>query len=359
MERHRGDGTFFQRGGIWYSQVYVDGKPSQKSTGERDERKARKVHETRVAQARLGQLPRASSATIKDLVEQVREDAKLRNLRSAPTREYLLVHLRDFFGASTRLERVTTDRVERFKVFQINSEGYSYSTVRQDCSMLSLGYRLAVRNLGFDQRLIPLIEPPPSEDNVRQGFIYEDEMQALVGALGGDHGDLVEWLFYSSWRKGTAQRIEWRDHFPRDGSLLIRPEIEKTKKPRPIPIAGKLVAIFERRLQKRRLDCPFIFHHQGRPIGDFRKRWRSGLRAAGLPETLIPHDLRRSGIKWMSDVGKMDTPDIMAFSGHRTISTFLRYNIRDLDGLRAAAEGAAARAEGVGHGGRRRQKRRG
>jgi hypothetical protein len=48
-------------------------------------------------------------------------------------------------------------------------------------------------------------------------------------------------------------------------------------------IVGELAEIIERRLKMRRLDCPYIFHADGRPIGDFRKRWRKGARPSGFP----------------------------------------------------------------------------
>jgi hypothetical protein len=33
--------------------------------------------------------------------------------------------------------------------------------------------------------------------------------------------------------------------------------------------------------RKRRLDCPSIFHHKGKPLGDLRKRWKRSYVAAG------------------------------------------------------------------------------
>ena len=107
---------------------------------------------------------------------------------------------------------------------------------------------------------------------------------------------------------------------------------------------GELAAVIDRRLATRRLDCGFIFHRGGEPIGDFREVWKRACAAIGLPGRLV-HDLGRSGVKHVIDSGN-DPHTVMAFSGHRTLSMLRRYHIIDIDDLRrAAARASAHRAE--------------
>jgi hypothetical protein len=82
-----------------------------------------------------------------------------------------------------------------------------------------------------------------------------------------------------------------------------------------LPLDGELTAIIERRLAKRRLDCLYIFHRSGQPIGDFRKAWKTACKAIGLPDRIV-HDLRRSGVKHLIDAGN-DPHTVMAFSLRR------------------------------------------
>jgi integrase len=103
----------------------------------------------------------------------------------------------------------------------------------------------------------------------------------------------------------------------------------------------------ERRLRARRLDCPLIFHRDGRPMGEFRKAWATACRAAGLATTEERHgrtiirparrvyDLRRTAARNMRRAGVHETT-IMAITGHRTRSMFDRYNIVDERDLRDA-----------------------
>lgn len=102
-----------------------------------------------------------------------------------------------------------------------------------------------------------------------------------------------------------------------------------------LPVEGELAGIIDPRLVARRLDCPYIFHRDGEPIGDFRKPWAKACTAIGLPDRIV-HDLRRSGVKHLIGAG-VDPHTVMAFSGHRTPSMLQRYHIIALDDLRTAA----------------------
>ena len=109
--------------------------------------------------------------------------------------------------------------------------------------------------------------------------------------------------------------VEWRDYFPSEGTIRLRPEHSKSKHGRVLPLVGDLAAVIERRVEQRRLDVPFIFHRNGKPIGDFRKAWEKACTSIGLSGRIV-HDLRRSGVRHLIHAG-VDPHTVMAFSGHR------------------------------------------
>jgi integrase len=73
-------------------------------------------------------------------------------------------------------------------------------------------------------------------------------------------------------------------------------KIAKNKKDRSFPIVGTLMDVIERRQKLRRLDCPYVFHRNGKPIRSFRKAFKAAAKEVGH-DGLLPHDMRRSAIR--------------------------------------------------------------
>jgi integrase len=126
--------------------------------------------------------------------------------------------------------------------------------------------------------------------------------------------------------------------------VRLRPELSKNKDGRLLPLQHELLEIIERAKQNRRLDCPFVFHLDGQPIGDFRESWKTACKKAGLADILV-HDLRRSAVRNMIRAGIRENV-AMALSGHKTRSVFDRYNIVSEGDLANAAERLQAHLEG-------------
>jgi integrase len=206
--------------------------------------------------------------------------------------------------------------------------------------VIDRAFRLAVKKKLLSHRSRPEIEKPADDPSrVRKGFFTREQVESLCGHLPQQLADLVLFLFFSAWRVGEARRMEWKHYAREDAAISLPAEFSKNKRPRLLPITGELATIIERRLKARRFDCPYIFHRDGRRIGDFRKLWVKACAAIGVSGRIV-HDLRRSGVKHLIDSG-VDPHTVMAFSGHRTPSMLRRYHIIDLDDLRRAAERAS------------------
>jgi len=184
-------------------------------------------------------------------------------------------------------------------------------------------------------------------ENARQGFLSRADFEALLAQLTDeDVRDFVEWFWWTGMRPGEIRQLTWAMLDRETWSLHVDPKAAKIGKGRTIPLEGPRRQIIERRLRARRFDCSLIFHRTskgqpGQPVKDFVRQWRAALKVAGLPAGLLPYDLRRSALRNMIR-GGTDFTVAMRISGHRTRSTFDRYNIVPEEDLRAAVTRTAA-----------------
>jgi integrase len=92
-------------------------------------------------------------------------------------------------------------------------------------------------------------------------------------------------------------------------------------------LRGELRGLIERRWNDLRLDCPYLFHREGQPIGDFRKAWRAACRNAGVAGRWL-HDLRRSTVRNLTRAG---TPEKIAMVFTGRVSRFAPFRYASYD----------------------------
>ena len=375
----RGDGRIYQKPGtrFWHMAYYVDGREVSESTRETDEERARRVLQKRLEAARrgeavphesrvmLGRVPKCESCGVlllagrahkpdcstpdrqpaeheatDTLVGMLLTDYAVKERRSLATVCYPLRHVVDYFGAHAKAVSITGDRVQRY-IHARRLDGASTASINMEVQLLCRAFTLAMKAHRLAAHRRPQVDRlPADESRVRRGFFSREEMESLAKRLPDAIGDLVRFLFFSAWRVGEVRTLEWRDYERSEGVIRLRPERSKNRHGRVLPVdRGELADVIARRWQARRLDCPFIFHRNGRRIGDFRKLWAKACTELGLAGRIV-HDLRRSGVRHLIR-GGVPPHTVMAFSGHRTASMLKRYDIIDVDDLRRAAERAS------------------
>jgi integrase len=108
-------------------------------------------------------------------------------------------------------------------------------------------------------------------------------------------------------------------------------------------LEGDLAELIDRRWEARLFAhdtnpgvAVFVFHRDGKPVGDFKKSWATACGTAGVPDKLF-HDLRRTAARNMVRAAVPERV-AMAVTGHVTRSMFDRYNIVNEEDLRLAAQ---------------------
>ena len=335
-----GDGGLFIRRGVWYAQHYHHGRRLRESlkTGSRAVAERRLAALRRQRERGIYQDPTARRVTVDELLDDLVVHLEVRKAAGLAKARSTLKAVREELGhlAARELE---TAAVERAAMAWLRA-GKASATVNRRLELLRQAYRLAARRTPPKVGAIPHV-PLLKVSNARQGFLSGEQIARLLEALpDADLRDFVEWFGWTGMRPGEIRQLTWPMVDLEAKTLQLDPKAAKTRKGRVIALEGALLAIIQRRLARRRLGCPLVFHREskgkaGQPVRDYRRAFAAAVKAAGLRRGLVPYDLRRSALRNMIRAG-VDVSVAMKISGHRTRSTFDRYNIVDEQDVRAA-----------------------
>lgn len=342
----RGDGWLLNRRGVWYACTWQNGRPVRESlkTRDRDEAQVKLLQLRRKRE--LGQYvaPKARRLTVGQLLDDLLLDMEVRAIAALPKIRSTMKALRAEFGRrpAVALDTASVQRAQKAWL----AAGKAPATINRRCELLRQAYRRAARHQPPKVAQVPYIPLLPAR-NARQGFVAPGDFERLVRAVQNpDIRDFVEWCGWTGMRPGEVRQLTWEMVDLEAGVVRLSDYAAKTRRSRAVALTAELEAIVKRRLKARRLGCPLVFHRQargrpGQPVRDYRKAWREALVRARLPLTLLPYDLRRSALRNMVRAG-VDVTVAMKISGHRTRSTFDRYNIVSEDDVRAALERTAS-----------------
>ena len=327
----RGLGRVFKRGEIFWISYCHRGREYRETTRSNRESDARRLLKKRLGEIGRGKLvgPTEERVTFEDIASDYLRDHTLKGGRSIRQANPRVAHLRRYFGLDRAVD-ITTARIRVYMEARLE-EGATPATVNRDLAALGRMFSLAVQAVRLNAR--PHIPRLP-EGQPRQGFLEYSEYLSIRAHLPPTYQDVLDFGYYSGWRRGEIVKLEWKDVDRGAGVIRLRPELSKNKDGRVLALSSLLRDLIERRWQSRALGCLFVFHVNGRPVGDWRKSWKRACEAAGLPGKLF-HDLRRTVVRNLVRAG---VPERVAMSvtGHKTRSVFDRYNIVSESDLKQA-----------------------
>jgi integrase len=143
-------------------------------------------------------------------------------------------------------------------------------------------------------------------------------------------------------RFGEIRSLAWAN--VKGDVIELEAAHSKNGEGRAIPMVGAdLAGILARRKQARNVKrdgtttiAALIFHHNGNPIVDIRKAWKTACKKAGVPNLLF-HDLRRVAVTALDRAG-VPREVAMRISGHKSQSMYSRYRIVPDKDVREALE---------------------
>lgn len=333
MKHYRGLGGTYKRGKIWWVHYSVRSVVHRESSKSRDEKDAIKLLKTRIGDAANGKSlsNKRESVTLRDLLDALRSDYEV-NHCSLVTLDRAEPYLTGYFKEKTRALDLTLLKLKDYVAHRAaqpvkrNKKTPSNSTINQELRLLRRAFHLLVEGKTLSSDDVPKMPMLP-EAPARQGFVDPAEFAALLEEMPEHLRDPISFLYLSGWRKGEMKTLEWRDVDFDAQRIVLRAERSKNGEQRTLKLFGELLAIIERAKERRSLSIPFVFHHNRRPIGDFRNALANACDAVGLGK-VMPHDFRRSAVRNMIRSG-VNQAVAMRMSGHKDPSVFARYNVID------------------------------
>lgn len=316
-------------------QWYENGRARQQSTKETDRKRALKKLAETVQAAERKASSDGSKLLVRDLLNDLlAEYARLGRRSLYDTKIRVEGKLMEHFGAMRAID-VTEREINAF-IDRHRSE-LSNATINRYLSALRTGYSIARRQGLLDY--CPHI-PKLREDNIRQGFITQQQYETLRAALP-DHLRAVFVVgYHTGARRGELLRIRIADVDFAAKEIKIPGRSTKNAKPKTIPVYGDMAAALQMQIAWVRSHwprCPWLFVWRGKRLLSLtQKAWRTATKAAGVPG-LIFHDLRRSAIRNMEQAG-IPRSVAMAISGHKREDVYRRYDIVNDRDIQAAAQ---------------------
>ena len=186
---------------------------------------------------------RSGALTFDALAAWYLDDYTVRRLRTLDTARGRVANLRATFGG-WRAPAITTEAIRRYQRTR-RAGGAAAATVNRETSALSRMLQLAVRGGQLAQR--PVFPERLDEQGPRQGFFEHEEYQAVRRYLPPPYQDILDFAYYSGWRKREMLELPWREVDQAGGVIRLSPQRSKTRVGRVLPISAPIAAVLARR----------------------------------------------------------------------------------------------------------------
>jgi integrase len=241
-------------------------------------------------------------------------------------------HIIPFFGGM-KAHEVGTDAISKY-VKQRRAAKAEHATINRELAVLRRMFRLAFNHEPQLVTSVPKIIRL-KENKPREGFCEDDQYEALIRATD------ELWLkgilatgYTFAFRRGELLSMRVKQIDLTRQTIKLAPGTTKNNEARTIVMTDEVFDLISQCVAGKGKN-DFVFTRGSAPVLNFRGAW-DALCVKADCEGLLFHDLRRSGVRNLINVG-VDEKTAMLISGHKTRSVFQRYNIRNEDDLRDAA----------------------
>src|SRR5512139_1530093 len=261
-------GTIYRRKNIYWVKYYRNGKPYYESTHSEKREVAKKLLQKREGEIAKGEIPgiRFDKVRFDELAEDFLTDYRINGKRTLDKATCSVKHLSKTFGGMS-ITAITTAKIKEY-VDSRMMEDRSNASINRELAALKRIFHLAAQCTPPKVGLVPYI-PMLKESNTRKGFFEHHEFLALRDALPSHLKPLVTFAYHTGWRLGEIRKLTWDKIDLKLGIIRLDPGETKNDEARTIYLFDELITLMKELHSNRRLGCPFVFHLEGKPIGEF------------------------------------------------------------------------------------------
>ncbi len=246
--------------------------------------------------------------------------------------------LRRHFG-NLKASKILPSDIERFqqkRLKETSRRGIPTrpATINREFALMRRAFNLAIRDelvLRNPCKGIPMLP----EQNKRDRTLSSEEYRKLFEELHEPIRSIVLVAYHTGMRINEILTLTWDKVNMKEEHVDLGYADTKTKQKRRIFLTDEVKSVLIEASKMRSLSHKFVFiYNDGRPVRSIRTAFKNACKRADIAGFVI-HDLRHCFVTNMRKAGVHDSV-IMAQTGHKTMSMFLRYNsVDESDGKEA------------------------
>ncbi len=318
-------------GKAYWIEYYINGRRKRERIGpnkEAAEQRLREVLKLRTEERYIDKDP-AARLTLGELCKWYLDLPEVKAKDSYDRDKYFITHLKRLLGEETRVKDITPGKMEGYQRTRLAEPSPAHPgknitpcEVNKEITALKVISNRAVRHGKLKLNPIAQVKRLP-ENNIRQRILTYEEFTALLNACEPHLKPIVQTAYHMGMRKDEIVRLTWPEVDLRKGFIRLPAERTKTDSPRIIPLHPEVKATLEK--LPRPIHTDRVFLRYGQPFDEIKHSFQSACEKAKIEDFMF-HDLRHCALNNLRKAGN-DFFQIMAMSGHKTISVFKRYNL--------------------------------
>lgn len=339
-----------RRGDTWHVRFSVPGRGQvERSTGSGDARQARVVARRIWLEAQKNPPAKRNQAVAEPLKLTIARwlASKQRDGTSSQWVETITIYARAYWLSRWQSIRdVTGDAVARY-IDDRRATGVTDSTIRKELSALS-----GLLKWALDEHLIDVLPawkaPRGKSSRGESVSLSPAEVEAVIALLPtrADHPkgypcrEMIVIAYELALRLGTLTRLRWQDVDLERRELTIRPEVDKARFARTLPLTSCAVEV----LSSLRADVACdgtIFRRCDLRVTIRDAMLRAGIDADRVRRCQPMHVWRHSRLSILASQPQVNLAALRYLAGHKQLATTDRYVHSTVDDTRALLEGAA------------------